>query len=168
MKNKKLQLILIPLVLLLWGAIGYRVYTGLVPEDVVVTQNPPSVLPKPETNNGVAYEPVLDYADPFLKNNRRLSSNISAQKQKTSSVKVSKTKIERQKEAKPIRWPDLVYKGQLEKTNGGQTLCIVEIDRQLHFLHEGEVIGDVRLEGVYADSLVMEYQGRAKKTLYKK
>lgn len=166
MKNKKLKWLLIPLVLILWGIIGYQIYSG-VKGEVQVIQEPkakPSVIAT--TQDTLSYVLNLDYPDPFLKNRKRINPSYTSSTNNAPSSP-TKPKVKATVVLKPLRWPSLTYKGQLEKKGSKTPMCIVEIDKTLFFMRKGEEQDGVKLLHVFTDSVQVAYKAREKKTLYR-
>ncbi|HAA10695.1 MAG TPA: hypothetical protein DCE41_02965, partial [Cytophagales bacterium] len=78
MKNKKTLYLLVPLVVGLWGLIGYRVWDAVKPEEEEI--DPISIVPlaASQADSVALYVPDLQYPDPFLKGVRFVSNRRSA------------------------------------------------------------------------------------------
>ena len=88
MKKKNQIAILAPLVLLIWGIIGYRIYKavkGNSEVSITTVSHLPVTMARVETT---AYELQLDYDDPFLKNRKRYVPPSSQQARPTPSRRV--------------------------------------------------------------------------------
>ncbi len=153
---------MLPLVLLIWGFIGYRIYAGIKGEEPAPRRRVARVeVAKVTPEDTLRYQPLLHYPDPFLKNNKKKRTEVPPAK--GPGVK-NKAKVKTKVVLKPLRWPAVAYKGQLEK-KGAHPLCILEIGNSLYFLKKGEQAQSLKLLSVYPDSVKVEYKKREKKTI---
>ena len=166
MKNKKQIWILGPLVLLVWGMIGYRVFNALKgnSETYPVYQAPPSVQGSDSTQSN-AYSLIKNYPDPFLKKERRSVSGIST-KTNSSRAKV-KTRVTKTVVPIPLRWPVVNYKGSIERRSTSSILYVLEIEGINYFLSKGDEENDLKLLEVYEDSVKVEFKGKEKRVFHK-
>ncbi len=166
MKNKKLRWLLIPLVIILWALIAYQIYKGVKGEAQVIIKPKPRLVAEIDVQDTLQYVLNLDYPDPFLKNRKRQyqpSTSVGS----TTPQSTAKPKVKVTVELKPLRWPDLNYKGQLEKKGDNTPMCIIEINKSLIFMRKGEDHDGIKLLKVYKDSVQVEYREREKKTLHR-
>ena len=81
MKNKKLTYILVPLVLIVWGLIIYRIFNTIHNTDDSPLLNTPIATINGEKNTLLdTFSLQLNYRDPFLGNLHRKISNENATK----------------------------------------------------------------------------------------
>lgn len=166
MKNKKQIYILLPVVLLVWGIIGYRIFSAMSGDsDEPVSFNSPTSAWVDNAEVDVDYELNLDYSDPFLKNTARWKSS-SVQSNNPNKV-VVKPKIKKVVKAIPLAWPAIRYNGLIRKTNDKSTLYIIEINGRSNFMSLGEELEQLKLLKAYRDSIQVEFQGKEKRTILK-
>lgn len=122
MKNKKSIYILLPIVLLIWGAVMYQFFT--------FSNNPVNEL-EPQTE--IALKPLdfkeqdsvpfnVNYRDPFL--------GKTFNKPGTKSTKSNSNKVQK-KIAQPIEaivWPTIIYKGIVSDTKEKNKVFMLIID----------------------------------------
>ncbi len=165
MKNKKLQWVLLPLVLLIWGAVGYKLYSGVQGEELPPVKKVSREQVLTVEEDSLEYVLSLNYPDPFLKNSRSLRSSVKTTT--TTSKPKPEAKVKVTVKPTPVRWPDVAYKGQIEKRANEQALYIIEIDKVVYFMHKGMQQAKLTLLEVYPDSVQMQYLNREKKTFYR-
>ena len=153
MKNKKLQYVLIPAVILIWGAIGYSVFNHLK-QDPEMEQLPylPAYTDGKNVPDEENYTLLNNYRDPF----RRYSP-------------VKKTKTVEKKEKQPVRrnapnrpqqriyWPGIVYNGVI--VNDERELALLQIAGSSVIMTTGETHAEIKLIKLYTDSVRLEYKG---------
>jgi hypothetical protein len=164
-KNKKQIYILLPVVLLVWGLIGFRIYKAMSggSDETVVYQTGPQFVEK--TSDTIAvYKLKLDYVDPFLK---KRNTYVAGGTGLTNPSKRVKPKVKVKKTVIPLRWPVINYKGLIQKTKGDVSLYILEIDGVSHFLSVGDEQQQLKLLRADADSIRLEFQGKEKRTVVK-
>lgn len=158
MKSKKSLYILIPLVVVVWGIIIFRVLnmTGNpeinnVLEFHVANDTDAIVFEKPK-------KLLLNYADPFLKNLPK------AEKQSKNSGYVSLFNNNPEPKIKEIDWPEVNYQGIIENKN--KKVAIIKINDKKYLVSNGQNIKEMRVEGLYKDSIIFE-KNKEIKTFYK-
>lgn len=144
--------ILLPLVLGLWGYIGWKIVDGLQ-GDEATSYNVPAVsllndtLAVPET-----YTLQANYRDPFLgKSVTSFSgSGGSAMPKKNTSPKKTIT------QPAITNWPVIVYGGMIQKKQG-QPLALLQVNGQDYLLKTGEKAADISVISIHRDSVVLNW-----------
>ena len=147
MKNKKIIYLLLPLVVIIWGIILYRVFS-ISADPGLPTADHPSI-------NKDAATPLLDtfsinanYRDPFLDKVMRVQHD---DKIKNPTAK----KVE--KVITPSKWPDLTYFGIIKNQESGKKLIMINIDGKSNFIKEGHEASGIHLLKVYKDSIEVSF-----------
>ena len=157
MKNKKITYFLIPLVLGVWGLIGFRVYdTVSTPDD-----NPtaPAVKQEKELFNDFGTprdtaKLALNYRDPF---------GLVPQKDTATKITRLTTVKELTLQPKPaMNWSFITYSGYVRNPSSKKLVALVTINGQNVTLAEGEVKNQVRLIKNLRDSIKISYAGKTK------
>jgi len=131
MKNIKNIYILMPAVLVVWGIIGYRIFSGIVPshkkseEIVMLTPFQPKEVIKKEV-----FELKLDYRDPFLG---------------TLSIREKKIIKPKPRVKDSIVFPNISYKGIFSSSNNSNTIFLVMIDGNQEMFKKHETHQQVKL-----------------------
>jgi len=132
MKNKKNIYFLVPIVLFIWGFIGYKIYKVSYPSgEVLHIENTTTVFKPKEIKEAEKFTVNLNYRDPFL-------GKLRAKKSKKKS---NRTKV------MPVAFPQISYKGMLssKKRNRSIAVFFVMINNKEQFLSIGEQIEGVKL-----------------------
>ncbi|HAD98246.1 MAG TPA: hypothetical protein DCG19_12625 [Cryomorphaceae bacterium] len=167
MKKKNQIAILAPLVLLIWGIIGYRIYKavkGNSEVSITTVSHLPVTMARVETT---AYELQLDYDDPFLKNRKRYVPPSSQQAQASKPVSKVKPKVVKTVTKIPLQWPRIVYHGLISHKQDKTTIYLVEVDGASHLVQQGEMFQELELLKAFPDSVWLRYKKEEKKTFVK-
>lgn len=157
MKNRKVIFVLLPLVVVVWGVIIYRVVVVMnggnppVGDAISMTQEP-----KTETIN---YQLALNYADPFL-GTRQLPKPAP-------KVQVTKHRPRKQKKSvsKKVSIPALRYNGRVENRTSNEERHMISVNGKAHIITIGNEIDGVVLKRVFSDSVEFKWN---KETIYVK
>lgn len=158
-KKNMLQYLLIIVVLLIWGRVILKLFKNFKwkePVEVVQVQLTDDMDDYKLTDT---FHILENYPDPFL------SEVIHVTKQESSAPKTSILKpIE-----KPIvaaNWPSIAYKGIIKSLTSGKELILIYINDRGYKMSPGNKQGDLVLEKVYKDSIIMK-MNNLKKTIKK-
>ena len=151
MKSKKNIYFLLPAVLIVWGLLGYRIYTSLAPtnsieqNNVSTTQFIPQEIAATET-----FTINTDYRDPFL-------GEVSKR------PKVVPKKSNKQATTVPQKpFPTIVYKGVVAAEGKKEQVFIISIDDQQHFFKKNTTKNDVKLVRGTSSEIILQFQGEKK------
>ena len=144
MKNKKLLYLLLPLVLLVWGMIFYRVFRvtpGAPPDEIKYThaeKKPPAgwIKSLPDTI-------AVNYPDPFLK--KYIDAPVKETVKKEAKVTVPKKVVPK---APPVNWADLRFYGTTRNEASGTTLAMVAFRGSGSSVREQETVGDFTVKKI--------------------
>lgn len=155
MKNKKNIYVLVPAVLLVWGLIGYRIFTGLDPDIAAVKKTRIMKDFKPSklvvnTN----FEIQANYRDPFLGTLDTRMSN-----------KVAPKKRVQQKEV--VVFPEILYKGIFSPGDHSKSVFLISIDGEQQMFKIREMHREIKLLSGDKEKILVKYK-KEKKTYYLK
>jgi hypothetical protein len=155
MKNKKLSWILLPVVLGVWGMIGWKIYEGTKDEVVSDIESENPIYENTDTTlSPNEYALVLNYRDPFLDKLPKAKEGVSS---------IPKMTIEVQPVDIPSEtWPLLLYGGLVREPKGGETVGFLTVEGQPQFVHTGDEIGNIRVGRITIDSIEI-YMGKMKR-----
>ncbi len=131
MKNRNNSFLLVLVVILVWGIIGYKVYKVKYPsnESFHIENSTTAFIPE-EIIEAKQFTIKLNYRDPFL-------GNLEEKKQKNKSKYILN---------KSITFPKIYYKGMLSsKGKVSKTIFFVMINGKELFLSAGEQEEGVKL-----------------------
>lgn len=151
LKGKKGIYVLLPVVLFIWGAIGYQVIDAFggkeTPEFLTAAITPVSYKNMVRDTFSIS----KPNRDPFL---NTLSSKKKVVKKKTTPK--PKAKKER------IRWPRISYKGKVSDKKGSAAVYVVEIDKEIHFMKLNSMAKEVKMLKAEEKKVVLNFKGETK------
>lgn len=167
MKNKKLIYVLLPLVLVIWGVILFRVLSAVGgKDDFAPIQRAPNIALS-ETLDSVDYQLKLDYPDPFLKRVSRSRGPVAANNPNGGSSKKRNGKVVKTVKKLPLKWPKVDYMGIIRNKNEETPLCLIQVDGKPHFLRLNEEIEELKLLAAYQDSIKFRFKDKENRMFYK-
>jgi hypothetical protein len=154
MNSKKTIYILLPLAVVIWGFIIFRVMEQVDP-DVEISG---SVLPVPKFQGDSlqkkGFKLLLNYADPFLSNEvEREMDLIPEQNPNPESHKM-----------RTWYWPNMQYGGCIQ--NKRKAVGILQLNSKNLLVQEGKVYDGYEVSKIYTDSIVMKRE-KEKRTVRK-
>jgi len=155
-KNKKLTYILVPLVIIIWGGIFYRVFMYLNKTPDINPQTVSRSIENVSKEEIDTFSIIADYRDPFL--DRKIKHEPSPVIQKTmSEEKHTKNNVIQKKNRteKRIKWPEIRYGGLVQNPKSGNKVGLVKINGKDHLVKAGEIINDITVNSVFDDSVVV-------------
>lgn len=163
MKNKKLNYILIPAVLFIWGAIIYNVVSGASGDEELPAYG---TIPKVEREGMASLDSFvldLDYKDPFLsrRNHTGVSSSYTGSVSNSSTSTSKPKKVEKPKVVEPpMDWSFIEYHGIFTNSDKKVGVATVTINSKDYLLDKGDEIEEVKLLLLTEDSIKISYQGK--------
>jgi hypothetical protein len=156
MKNKRLTYVLIPLVLLIWGLIFYRIFMGSDKDGPVQTIRDIRKVAKKDSLTDI-FEIKANYRDPFLSgSDKTLVSN-------TGDVVPDRVGFTSVKPPVPeIIIPDLRYFGLIMNPKSKQKLGLFRLNNKNFILKEGTVQEDFKIVRLFNDSVKVQYKTKRK------
>jgi hypothetical protein len=152
MKNKKNIYILLPVVLFVWGAVLYQIFS-FTTTDLDVTANNPEFTIKPlKIKERQSFTINVNYRDPFL-GKMYAPQTVSKVKSGSSSVK----KAPKIQEA--LVWPVVLYKGMISDSKTKNRIFMLVIDGQNHYMKIGETQNEIFLKEGDKESVYLKYKG---------
>ncbi len=159
-KGKKSIYILLPLNLLIWGYMAYKIYSVLneEPENMVAESALPA--PKLKTGDSSVYALKLNYQDPFLKQepvwNRSGASKPAPLKPVVAALP-KKAPVE-----KPVT--EILYTGFIVNSSNRSTAAMVSVNGVSQIVKPGQVLDGVLFESVTSEAIVVKI-GKEKRTI---
>ncbi|WP_117885631.1 hypothetical protein [Aureibaculum luteum] len=149
MKNKKNIFFLLPAVMIIWGVLGYRIFTSLSPTNTVTSVNLATTQFIPQKiEASESFTINTEYRDPFL----GTVSKKPSIKTKRSTKKVTITP------QKPF--PTIIYKGVVAATGKKEQVFIISINGQQQFFKKNSTKNDVKLLRGTITEIVVQFQGQ--------
>ncbi len=156
MKKKGKTYILLTVVLGIWGAIGYQIFSKLSPDNspMVATNSDISFTPK-QTIEKDTFSINAEHRDPFLGKPYQLKQ-------------VSNRKKRVLKKKDPIVFPAITYRGVISKQNSAQNIYIIDIRGTQQLFKIGKTIHEVKLLKGNKKSITISFKGERKTILVSK
>lgn len=148
MKNKKLTYVLLPLVIIIWGTIFWKFFTGVGNQGVKASISNVRLSDEPIKVEKDTIRLSFQYNDPFL------GSFIEAASEQTKVI------------ANPVKlpnivvpWPNVEYRGTVGKHNEGKPLGLIKFAGKESLISESDVIDNATVLKITPDSVELEYNG---------
>ncbi len=133
---------LLGLVVIVWGIIGFKVVGALSPKPDPIVVSEPIFKPVKSVKKKDTFSLMANYRDPFL-------GTLPTAKQP------SKPTVRR----KPVVKRAIVYSGSVSQSGSGNSLFFVNIDGKQHMMSPKQVVDGVQLLGGNAGQIKVRYNG---------
>lgn len=139
MKQRITTYILLAVVLMIWGIIGYRFLSGSGESEA-----PGAAVPgKKGTVAGRSYPPLLNYRDPFFREVPEALQKIALPEKKLSPPVVEEKEL-----------IEITCLGRIEKP--GEVYYLISVQSEYYPVRPGDQIGDLKVKYVRGDSIYFE------------
>ncbi|WP_291287860.1 hypothetical protein [Flavobacterium sp.] len=152
MKNKKNIYILLPIVLMVWGAVLFQLFSFTNSDEIVATNNPELRIKPLKLNQRQSFTIDVNYRDPFL---GKMYSENNAPKTKATGSKPAKAP----KPKETLVWPTILYKGLISDTKEKTKVFMLIIDNKNYFMKIGDTENGVFLKTGDKESVYVKYKG---------
>ena len=155
--------ILLPAVIVIWGLIGYQLFTFLNQSEASGYDAAPGNRKATAGKVEKSYALLGNYRDPFLrKKNRRIDlSGSSVQSRKiTTNVKLNTPDV-------AVDWSVISYSGTIENNKSKTKIALISKQGKSAIVKEGESIGGFTVVRIWKDSIKVGY-GKAYNIFRKK
>lgn len=154
MKNKTTVYLLLPIVIVVWGVIIFRVFSFKEANvEVELARKSDTVVIEEEACN-VNLELLLNYKDPFF-------NIINSKKKSNYASGITKDIIRNGKSVKQenkISMPFIKYNGMLINESKNKRVGLFEIQNKDLVLSEGESFNNVVILNIWSDSVLVKYK----------
>lgn len=157
MKNKPTVYILLSAVVLIWGLIGYRVYSAITTPDDTVPISPMKSVRETFNDYSLPQDTgklLLNYHDPF----GQVAPKDTARSEKVAIVRAAKPATA----VTPFSWAFINYSGYLRDPATKKLVAFLTINGKGVTMAEGETMDNVRLLKNFRDSVKISFNGRTK------
>lgn len=155
MKNKKLIYILIPLVMLVWGLIFYKIYLkikGPADDDIKIYSVGKEII---VDNQVDTIKLMLYYRDPFLSYSFHLVSR------RTPGFGSSLLNSDKKKKPDFI-WPEIKYDGMIVNSKTKRKTGLINFEKSSLLVQEGDLVKGYKIVKLFADSVIISYSKNKK------
>lgn len=153
MKSKKNIYILLPIVLLIWGAVMYQFFYFSTTEKSQATISTAFFYKTINIKKRDTIAINVNYRDPFLGKMYVEKGNGIVGKKKTTNLKKT------QKIVEPIVWPVIVYKGIVSDIKEKNIVYMLIINGQTFLMRKGETENEIFLKEGDRESVYVKYKG---------
>ena len=155
MKKIKLIRFLLPVTIVVWVFIMYKVFSVITDDNSPLpVKNNKELTPIQTELKQESFNLLLNYPDPFLTN------NASSKRKKSQQNKSVKNKLSQNKKA--IKWPKISYLGALQNNASGIYSANLVIDGKSVILSKGNERNGVKLVNVCYDSVLLTFEKHTK------
>jgi hypothetical protein len=156
MKSKKSMYVLLPVVLGIWGTIGWKIYTGLQDKTQAdaAPQKAASLLIDDAQADSIPL--VAQYRDPFLDGSVAPRVQHASQDQKKQGVQANPLPKQTLVET-PAQWPQIAYNGLIKRNGEEKVVGFLNVDGQSHFVKPGDKAGAVTVVKLWKDSIQVSW-----------
>lgn len=144
MKNKKNIYFLLPAVLLIWGFLGYRIFSPVQTNTTHTNLAITDIVFKPNAfKESAPFTIKANYRDPFLGTTAAIKPKVTFKPQQLSK----------------LPFPQVIYKGVVSSSNR-QEVFIVNIDGKQYFFKKYQTHQGVKLISSNSKSITLKFQGQ--------
>lgn len=151
-KGKKSLYFLVPINLLVWGYVGFKIYKAFNEEEEILPYEQVMSVTKFKKEDSVVYKLAINYPDPFLKEEPRYKAAGNS----NSGGHVPKVPVNPPVQ-KPIVAPqrtiDLKYLGLVENKTSGTSTGLISINGKSYLVKKGEVVEGVLIKSISSEKL---------------
>jgi hypothetical protein len=147
MKNRKMLYILVPAVILIWGAVAYSIFNHMHSSDSNFEQQNAPVSFKTTDTDSIKYQLLANYRDPFNAGIRNTKYDEIGEQEKMSRS---------QNIGQPVAWPQIEYQGLI--SHNKKWVALIKINNSNLLMKEGDEKMDIKLIKMYNDSVLLKFQ----------
>ena len=161
MSKKKINIVLLIVVLAIWGILIYRFVGGHFFTDAPeLNYQPTAINEQPVFTKKQAHEIAIHERDPFLSKHYYIrynyQSNSGAKQSNNPNNKVNNLKS-------PVQWPMIKYLGFVKQKKSKKPLILLQINNKFYRKRPHEkLIGGVKIIRFYKDSIELGLNGEKK------
>jgi hypothetical protein len=160
MKNRQLIYILIPLVLIVWGLIIFKIFKQIRHSNNHASEVFSNLKNSDQVTEPDSFSLILHYRDPFLQGIvRPLSSSRSFGSLINNNSNLTSIKPQ-------VNFPASKYSGLVINYKNKNKLGVIKIDNKDFLVKEGELIAGEKIIRLYNDSVIVRFRN-IKKTILK-
>lgn len=148
-KNKNVK-ILLPIVIIIWGVLIYKIYDAFRPSAKNIRSSTPEVYTPQQIIEKDTFSLLPLDADPFL-------GILYVKKAEVSSKKIPPTK-----KVEEILWPEITYLGIVSDKEASTSVFIIQINGRQFLVKKGETIQDIQLVSGSDKTVQLRYKGKNK------
>jgi hypothetical protein len=153
MYKKKLNIILLSLVLIVWGAIIYR-----IARQYLIARRPENRFAQSVPNNAL----IIPQKDTFLFKNIERDPFTDVNQKPLITFHAQRETITKNQTSHAVSWPQVKYFGFIKSKDKKTELVLLQIDGSLKKVRVGSVVADILIKKVYKDSINLIFNNENK------
>lgn len=150
MKNRITAKILLPLVLAIWGLIGWKVYAAMQADESLPAETREPAMHTAADHSPDSMDLLFNYRDPFLG-----TVDKPEEKKQNEPLAASVKKQDVHPVPQTFSWPSLVYSGLVRRSADQKTVGFLSVNGQVYFVSPGEIIGEIKVQQLWKDSVLI-------------
>lgn len=160
MKNKKLQYILIPLVILVWGLVFFKVFSHISrtedfnhPAESTHESNPDTLTD--------TFTIAASYRDPFY---RKVPNQSGQNHVKDRSVIPGRVRqqIVAEININHVQWPEIIFGGMIINEKDKSQIALLRVDGTDYLMKKGDEAMNIVVKSIFPDSIILFYNKEIK------
>lgn len=162
MKNKKMTYFLVPVVIIIWGLVIYKIfsYTDSSSDKNAI----PTISNQKET---IAIEKdtfsiIADYKDPFLGKNISIYDEDYNNETESENDKKKVPEVKKEEPKINIKWPSIIYGGIIYNAKTKKSVGLVKINNRDYLGNKGNKIEEIEIVEMYNDSIKVKFSEQLK------
>jgi len=162
MNKKILTGFMLVLTLGVWGYVGLQFFNGQGGEEEEMVSEETVQAERPAIHLGQKQELLLNYNDPFLKDEIR-PVTVPSKNKNTLPVKSLPVKKEEKIVPPVYTWPSIVYKGLIQnKSQPDKLIGVLVINGQERIVRKGEKINELSVASIERNKVELAYEKEKK------
>ncbi len=158
MKNQKLTYLLLPLAIIIWGFIIWKIFFSNSTQVQYAVSKPVQNLQDTVLQSEHAVKALqLNYGDPFLKRNVSVVKSNETEKKKTEKKVFNRV----------VRWPQIEYKGMVSGNGKNSGVGMILIGNKNFLVRRNQDKNGIHVLEIYKDSILLELDQDQKTFLLK-
>jgi hypothetical protein len=146
-KNKKNIKILLPVVIIIWGLLIYKIVGAINPDEISLSSTPKTTFKAPTIQEKETFELIAIESDPFLGTmyNKPKTQKITSKSNRTDIV-----------------WPTIKYQGIVSDKNAKSSVYILNINGKQYLVKKGDTLLKIKVLKSTLESIRLRYKGQTK------
>lgn len=157
MNKQQLNKILIAILVVIWGFVGFNFFSNYsINDSIVPLENPDVILNNISSVKSNRFQLAEISRDPFL-------GNYIVKEKKGLNKSIKK----KRKVNKKLPWPRIEYFGYVKNENSKKPLVLLKVNGRVKRTRKGEKLEGFVINSVYNDSIIIS-MGKEKRVIKKK
>jgi len=147
MKNKKMLYVLVPAVILIWGAVVFSIFSHIHNPDTSFEHYSSPAYSKVSESDSSKYQLIANYRDPFNAGMKNSSEDEISEQEKLNKI---------QKMNQQVNWPNIEFLGKI--SHNKKWVVLLKVNNSNILMQEGDEKLNIKLLKMYNDSVLLNFQ----------